>query len=64
VIRRTPSAARPGQIDLRCASCWRPQAAVRSLICGPTPSVAICDECIELCTEINALRKRDAKRSG
>jgi hypothetical protein len=24
------------------------------MVCGPTPSVAICNECVELCTEIMA----------
>jgi ATP-dependent protease Clp ATPase subunit len=24
------------------------------MICGPTPAVAICDACVELCTDIIA----------
>jgi hypothetical protein len=40
--------------ELRCSFCGKPRAAVRRLIAGPTPAVAICNECVALCVEINA----------
>jgi ATP-dependent Clp protease ATP-binding subunit ClpX len=36
--------------QLRCSFCHKPQDQVRKLIAGP--NVYICDECIELCSEI------------
>jgi ribosomal protein S14 len=54
-IQRGPM-RQPKHADLRCSFCGKPQAAVRKLICGPTAAVAICNECVELCVEINADR--------
>lgn len=42
----------PGVESLRCSFCGKPRNEVRSLICGPTPEVAICDECVDLCAGI------------
>jgi ClpX C4-type zinc finger len=39
---------------LRCSFCGKAYAEVGTIVCGPTPSVAICNECVELCTEIIA----------
>ncbi len=36
--------------DLRCSFCGKPQNQVRKLIAGP--GVFICDECVELCSDI------------
>ena len=36
---------------IRCSFCNKPQTQVRKLIAGPN-GVYICDECIEVCTEI------------
>lgn len=36
---------------VRCSFCNKTQAQVRKIIAGPN-DVYICDECIELCTEI------------
>ncbi len=36
--------------QLKCSFCGKPQDQVRKLVAGP--GVYICDECIELCTEI------------
>ncbi len=48
---RTPQrAAAPA--SLRCSFCHKPGDQVRSIVCGPTPAVAICDECVEVCGEI------------
>jgi len=46
-----------GKIDsahLRCSFCGKPYSEVETMICGPTPAVAICDGCVEMCTEIIA----------
>jgi ATP-dependent Clp protease ATP-binding subunit ClpX len=43
--------ARNDDKRLRCSFCNKPQDQVRKLIAGPN-EVYICDECIELCTEI------------
>jgi ClpX C4-type zinc finger len=50
--------------DLRCSFCGKPQSAVGSLITGPTPAVAICDECVGLCAEIIAEREHDPGEPG
>ena len=36
--------------QLKCSFCGKPQGQVRRLIAGP--NVYICDDCIELCSEI------------
>lgn len=36
--------------QLKCSFCGKDQESVRKLVAGP--GVYICDECIELCTEI------------
>ena len=36
--------------NLKCSFCGKPQEQVRKLVAGP--GVYICDECIELCSEI------------
>ncbi|MET1014381.1 MAG: ClpX C4-type zinc finger protein, partial [Paenisporosarcina sp.] len=36
--------------NLKCSFCGKSQEQVRKLVAGP--GVYICDECIELCTEI------------
>jgi ATP-dependent Clp protease ATP-binding subunit ClpX len=40
--------------DIRCSFCGKPGDKVASIVCGPTPDIAICDECVEVCTEIIA----------
>ena len=40
----------PEQPVLRCSFCNKAQADVRKLIAGPT--VFICDECVQVCTDI------------
>lgn len=36
--------------ELRCSFCGKPQSAVKRLVAGP--GVYICDECVEMCSEI------------
>ena len=40
--------------ELRCSFCHKPGDQVAALVCGPTTDIAICDECVELCSEIMA----------
>ncbi len=44
-------AGRKGEELVRCSFCGKTQAQVRKLIAGPNGAY-ICDECIEVCTEI------------
>jgi len=37
---------------LRCSFCGKVYADVQTMVCGPTPAVAICNECVALVTEI------------
>lgn len=60
------SRSEPGEPDvptdgdaLRCSFCGKGYAGVGSMVCGPTPSVAICNECVELCTQIMAEERGD-----
>jgi ATP-dependent Clp protease ATP-binding subunit ClpX len=46
---------------LYCSFCFKSQHQVKKLIAGPA-SIYICDECVELCTEIIASRPA-AKKS-
>ena len=55
-LRREAEAAR-APIDrdaLRCSFCGKVNAEVEIIVSGPTPAVAICNECVGLCTEIMA----------
>ena len=49
---------------LRCSFCGKGYAGVGSMVCGPTPSVAICSECVELCTQIMAEERGDPTRAA
>ena len=39
---------------IRCSFCGKPRSAVASMVAGPTPEVAICNECVDLCGVIIA----------
>ncbi len=47
------------KIPLYCSFCGKSQREVRKLIAGPT--VFICDECVELCTDIIREENKDTK---
>jgi hypothetical protein len=47
-----PPGPRPSVHAIRCAFCGKPRNQVASLVAGPTPEVAICNECVALCAEI------------
>ena len=40
--------------SIRCSFCGKPRSEVASIVAGPTPSIAICNECVQLCAEIIA----------
>jgi ATP-dependent Clp protease ATP-binding subunit ClpX len=42
--------------SIRCSFCGKPRSQVESIVAGPTPEVAICNECVALCAEIIAGR--------
>jgi hypothetical protein len=37
---------------LRCSFCGKVYADVRTMVCGPTPAVAICNECVGRVSEL------------
>jgi len=39
---------------MRCSFCGKARTEVESIVAGPTPAVAICNECVALCAEIVA----------
>lgn len=45
---------RPPVESVRCSFCGKPRDAVRAIVGGPTREIAICDECVALCSEIIA----------
>jgi ATP-dependent Clp protease ATP-binding subunit ClpX len=47
-----PSGPRPSVEAIRCSFCGKPRSQVASIVAGPTPEVAICNECVALCAEI------------
>jgi ATP-dependent Clp protease ATP-binding subunit ClpX len=49
-----PSGPRPSVEAIRCSFCGKPRSEVASIVAGPTPAVAICNECVDLCAEIIA----------
>jgi len=51
-----------GSSSLRCSFCSKSQSEVRKLIAGP--NVYICDECIEICTDIIAEERDLEEREG
>jgi ClpX C4-type zinc finger len=44
----------PSLDEIRCSFCGKRATEVDKIIAGPTPVVAICSECVELCSEIVA----------
>jgi ClpX C4-type zinc finger protein len=64
--RRQPEATgAPIDLDtLRCSFCGKAYADVERMVCGPTPAVAICNECVELCTEIIAEERGEPPRAA
>jgi hypothetical protein len=38
--------------SIRCSFCGKRRSEVASIVAGPTPAIAICNECVALCAEI------------
>ncbi|MBV9802828.1 MAG: hypothetical protein JO130_06545 [Solirubrobacterales bacterium] len=50
-----PPGGTPGPLDsIRCSFCGKRGTEVDRIIAGPTPAVAICNECVDLCSEMMA----------
>jgi ClpX C4-type zinc finger len=49
-----PRGPRRSAEPIRCSFCGKPRTEVESIVAGPTPAVAICNECVALCAEIIA----------
>ncbi|HTT27330.1 MAG TPA: ClpX C4-type zinc finger protein [Solirubrobacteraceae bacterium] len=47
-----PAGPRRSVEPIRCSFCGKPRSQVASLVAGPTPAIAICNECVALCAEI------------
>jgi ATP-dependent Clp protease ATP-binding subunit ClpX len=47
-----PSGPRRSADSIRCSFCGKPRSEVASIVAGPTPAIAICNECVEMCGEI------------
>ena len=52
--RRNPgvTAAPVDRDEPHCSFCGKARGDVDTMVCGPTPLTAICNECVALCTEI------------
>ncbi len=44
----------PSLDSIRCSFCGKRGTEVDRIIAGPTPAVAICNECVGMCSEIIA----------
>jgi hypothetical protein len=40
--------------EIRCSFCGRARRDVGGIVCGETPAIAICDQCVALAAEILA----------
>ncbi len=49
-----PQGPRRSSDSVRCSFCGKPRSEVASIVSGPTPAIAICNECVELCADIIA----------
>jgi ATP-dependent Clp protease ATP-binding subunit ClpX len=59
-----PVGPRRSADSIRCSFCGKPRSAVASIVAGPTPQVAICNECVELCGEIIAEKQAPVLPDG
>ena len=50
--------------EFRCSFCGRPSSQVNKLIAGKNRGTYICDECVELCTEIIAEELGDSVKKN
>ena len=52
-LAETRASAAPHE-SLRCSFCGKDRNEVQAMVAGWTPSLAICNECVDLCAEIIA----------
>ena len=60
---RKPMAIKNGDYKIRCSFCGKTEDQVRKLIAGPDGSY-ICDECVEICSEISEEEVSRDRMSG
>jgi ClpX C4-type zinc finger len=53
-----------GHDALRCSFCGKVYADVKTMVCGPKPSVAICNECVARVNEIMREQRDGPTRSA
>jgi ATP-dependent Clp protease ATP-binding subunit ClpX len=46
--------------QVKCSFCGKPGRDVETIVCGPVPAVAICNECVDLCREIMDEERRSS----
>jgi hypothetical protein len=49
---------------LKCCFCGKPRDQVDDMVCGSTPAVAICNECVDLVAEIMAEQRAATDDAG
>jgi ATP-dependent Clp protease ATP-binding subunit ClpX len=47
--------------EVHCSFCGKSREQVRGIVAGPTPDIAICNECVDLCVQIFAETSADAE---
>lgn len=47
--------------QVKCSFCGKRGRDVEAIVCGATPDIAICNECVDLCGEIMA-EEREGSR--
>jgi ATP-dependent Clp protease ATP-binding subunit ClpX len=48
--------------ELACSFCGKRRDQVEGVVAGPTPSVVICNECVDLCAEVLAEHRENGDR--
>ena len=49
---------------LTCSFCGKSRTQVDEMVCGPTPAVAICNECVDLVAEMMAEQRAAPDDAG
>ena len=59
-----PHGPRRSADSIRCSFCGKARSQVASIVAGPAPAIAICNECVELCAEIVAEQRAPLPPNG
>jgi ATP-dependent protease Clp ATPase subunit len=51
-------------LSVACSFCGKARGEVSGIVAGPTPAIAICNECVSLCAEILEIRARGSAIAG